>query len=217
VSTPHTVYVSTTVVSMADRGFTSFFHTRCGTRMYSSPEQTRKKSKLDGRSDIWSAGVMLYQMFSLLVDVPFDPVEIVINQTVVPPLSLHTVTPLSAHMHHIVMKALEVDPANRWASAEEMGDELAREEAALLDGIRTVQTKFQPHEVSTHSPSTTHSSPSPATTVAAPPSPTPASPPAAAAPSPSKRIPVEEIHPRYRQRRGGKMFAGGTADLPSKL
>ena len=174
--------------------------------MYSSPEQTRKKSKLDGRSDIWSAGVMLYQMFSLLVDVPFDPVEIVINQTVVPPLSLHTVTPLSAHMHHIVMKALEVDPANRWASAEEMGDELHKEEAALLDGIKTVQTKYQPHEVTSHPTA-------PATTVAVSSSPT--SPSAVA--SSAKRVPVEEIHPRYRQRRGGKMFAGGTAELPSKL
>jgi len=106
----------------------------CGTRMYSSPEQTRKNAKLDGRSDIWSCGVILYQMLSLLVDVPFDPVEIVLGRSSVPPLSRHTRTPLSEHMHGIVMRALEVDPSKRWQSAEEMCAALHEEEGMLLNG-----------------------------------------------------------------------------------
>ncbi len=107
----------------------------CGTRMYSSPEQTKKHSKLDGRSDIWSVGVILYQLLTLLVDVPFDPIDLLLSKGTVPPLSLHARThPLSHHMESIVMKALQVDPANRWQTAEEMGDALHREEAALLQG-----------------------------------------------------------------------------------
>jgi serine/threonine-protein kinase len=102
--------------------------------MYSSPEQTRRKSKLDGRSDIWGVGVIMYQLFSLLVDVPFDPVELLLNRQVVPPLSLHArTTPLSPSMEALVMRALEVDPARRWQSAEEMGDALHAEEARILE------------------------------------------------------------------------------------
>ena len=37
---------------------------------------THMQSRLDGRSDIWSVGVLLYQMDTLLVDAPFDPVDI---------------------------------------------------------------------------------------------------------------------------------------------
>ena len=87
--------------------------------------------------DIWSCGVILYQLLSLLVDVPFDPVDLILSRGVVPPLSQYTQTALSEDMHAIVMKALEVDPAKRWQSAEEMGDALHQEEARLLDGNGT--------------------------------------------------------------------------------
>jgi len=80
--------------------------------------------------------VILYQMLSLLVDVPFDPVELLLSKGRVPDLSLHTRTALSPHMHAIVMRALEVDPNRRFQSADEMGDALHREEEALMEGIR---------------------------------------------------------------------------------
>lgn len=80
--------------------------------------------------------VILYQMLSLLVDVPFDPVELLLSKGRVPDLSLHTRTALSPHMHAIVMRALEVDPNRRFQSADEMGDALHREEVALMEGIR---------------------------------------------------------------------------------
>lgn len=75
-------------------------------------------------------------MLSLLVDVPFDPVELLLSKGRVPDLSLHTRTALSPHMHAIVMRALEVDPNRRFQSADEMGDALHREEAALMEGSR---------------------------------------------------------------------------------
>lgn len=70
-------------------------------------------------------------MLSLLVDVPFDPVEIVVNRSVVPPLSLHTQTPLSPEFHAAVMKALEVEPAKRWQTAAEFSDALHQEDSRI--------------------------------------------------------------------------------------
>lgn len=103
----------------------------CGTRMYSSPEQVRRKYKLDGRSDIYSVGVILYQMLSLCEDVPFDPIDINLGQ-VIPDIREYTVTPITDHMANIVMKALCKYPHDRWNTAEQMCDELHKEEAALL-------------------------------------------------------------------------------------
>jgi serine/threonine protein kinase len=90
--------------------------------------------------DIWSCGVILYQMFSLLVDVPFDPIDLVLNPSKrVPPLSQYAVTtPLSPAMHAIVMRALEVDREKRFASAEEMGDALHAEERRIVDKQRSM-------------------------------------------------------------------------------
>jgi serine/threonine protein kinase len=231
--------------------------------MYSSPEQTRKNSKLDGRSgectrradsrphsllhtfsralshslvcivgcaDIWSCGVILYQMLALLVDVPFDPVEIIINKSTVPPLSLYTVTPLSDHMHRIVMKALEVDPSKRFGSAEEMGDALHKEESRLLDGIKTPTTAF-PANTDATAPAASKSSasspppaasPAPDTAAAAAPtSPSAPAPFAHARPNPPSAAATtleSALHPRYQRGRSKKPFASGeTENLPSKL
>ena len=65
-----------------------------GTRMFASPEQTQSV-QIDTRSDIWSFGVMLYQCVSLLVDTPFDPIDIILNKTKVPDVRLHSLSPLS--------------------------------------------------------------------------------------------------------------------------
>lgn len=231
--------------------------------MYSSPEQTRKNSKLDGRSgklmqsyhvnnsnaknkvipiltplwlhffllclwsDIWSCGVILYQMFSLLVDVPFDPVEIIVNKTTVPPLSLYTKTPLSSNMHGIIMKALEVDPSKRFQTAEEMGDALHQEEARLLDGIKNPTIQFgkseTKSEASLASTSPTQSASSTSHTALQPSniSPPSSQPPSSASPSHSKPSlpPSLPIHSRYQAGRSRRPFASGlTTEFPtSKL
>eukprot|EP00474_Spongospora_subterranea_P001399 CRZ01857.1 hypothetical protein [Spongospora subterranea] len=89
----------------------------CGTRMYSSPEQTRKGAKIDARSDLWSIGVMLYQCATLLVDVPFDPFDLRLSKFSVPDVREHSVGTLSQGMALIIMKSLEVDPNQRFQSA----------------------------------------------------------------------------------------------------
>lgn len=105
-----------------------------GTRMYSSPEQTRRSGKIDGRSDVWGCGVILYQMLSLLVDVPFDPIELVLHPgTSVPSLSLHCVTPgVSDQLIGIVMTSLSFDREHRYATAMAMWEALHREELRIM-------------------------------------------------------------------------------------
>lgn len=119
----------------------------CGTRMYASPEQVRKNAKVDSRSDIWSVGVILYQMLTLLVDVPFDPLEVNMGAKV-PDVRLHSVTPISDHMAAICMRALQVHPADRWPSAEAMADALHKEESALLMNTNLTTTHGIPRPLS---------------------------------------------------------------------
>lgn len=88
--------------------------------MYASPEQTKRESELDGRSDIWSLGVIMFQALSLLYDVPFDPIEIRLGATKVPDIRDHAVGAVPEGLARIVMKALRLDPAERWQSALEM-------------------------------------------------------------------------------------------------
>jgi serine/threonine protein kinase len=105
----------------------------CGTRHYSSPEQMRKNAKIDARSDIWSVGVILYQMVTLLVDVPFDPIEVSLGAEV-PHISLYNKSDISHDFQAIIMKAKHKNPSDRCSSAEAMADALHREEAAILSG-----------------------------------------------------------------------------------
>ncbi|SPR00765.1 unnamed protein product (mitochondrion) [Plasmodiophora brassicae] len=91
----------------------------CGTRMYSSPEQTRRGAQIDARSDLWSLGVMLYQCVTLFVDMPFDPFELRAAEGVVPDVRLHAFQPVSDAFADIIMKSLEVDVDRRWQTALE--------------------------------------------------------------------------------------------------
>jgi serine/threonine protein kinase len=184
-------------------------------------------------ADIWGCGVILYQLLSLLVDVPFDPVELLLSSGCVPPLSLHARTsPLSTEMHDIVMKALQVDPNLRFQSAEEMGDALHKEEARLLDGLKQVQamkTKAQAEpaakQLSTSgSPQTVK-----AAAAARSSSPLPSAASSTAAPPVSDRkesssesrvrtasSSSEPVHPRFQRGRKGMAFSSGE-DPPRSL
>jgi serine/threonine protein kinase len=103
-------------------------HTRpgvvVGTIAYMSPEQAAGKT-LDARSDIFSFGIVLYEM--LVGRRPFEgATDLETLQTIIhgtpQPLSAH----LPAALRGIVDKALEKDPAERYQSMREMVVDLRR-------------------------------------------------------------------------------------------
>jgi serine/threonine-protein kinase len=98
-----------------------------GTAQYLSPEQARG-APVDPRSDLYSLGIVLYEM--LTGKVPFTgdtPVEIAmkhLSQVPEPPSALRPEVPHD--LDAVVMRALAKDPDHRYGSAEEMDADLAR-------------------------------------------------------------------------------------------
>jgi beta-lactam-binding protein with PASTA domain len=98
-----------------------------GTAQYLSPEQARG-APVDPRSDLYSLGIVLYEM--LTGKVPFTgdtPVEIAmkhLSQIPEPPSSLRPEVPHD--LDAVVLRALAKDPEQRYGSSEEMDADLAR-------------------------------------------------------------------------------------------
>ena len=103
-----------------------------GTAQYLSPEQARG-APVTAASDLYSAGVVLYEM--LTGKVPFtgdSAIEIAmkhVNELPKPPSSLRPEIP--QELDQIVLRALAKDPEDRYQTAEEFIEDLERVEAGL--------------------------------------------------------------------------------------
>jgi serine/threonine-protein kinase len=105
----------------------------CGSPMYMSPEQTRGET-LDGRSDIYSLGVTLFE--ALTGTFPHEGTDLgdlFTKKMMQPPKKLSTILPgVDALLEDVVMRALSSDPKSRHGNARVLREEL-REALALLD------------------------------------------------------------------------------------
>jgi beta-lactam-binding protein with PASTA domain/predicted Ser/Thr protein kinase len=103
-----------------------------GTAQYLSPEQARG-AQVDQTSDLYSVGVVLYEM--LTGQVPFTgdtPLEIAmkhLSEVPRPPSELRPEVPHD--LDSVVLRALAKDPGERYQSADEMDADLAR----VLEGL----------------------------------------------------------------------------------
>ena len=96
-----------------------------GTPEYMSPEQARGE-ELDERSDIFSLGVIFYELLIGKAPYPSDtPLATLwkrMQEPVTPPSQLDPSVPPAVNA--IVVKALEIEPGKRFGSAREMASEL---------------------------------------------------------------------------------------------
>ena len=92
-----------------------------GSVHYISPEQARG-SHIDARADIYSAGVVLYEM--LTGRLPFDgdsPVSVAIQHINAKPIAPREILPdIPVGLEEITMKAMAPNPDNRYPSADAM-------------------------------------------------------------------------------------------------
>src|SRR5262249_43943686 len=100
-----------------------------GTLRYMSPEQALGKQGLvDQRSDIYSLGATLYELFTLQPVCPGDDRQEVLRQIEQeepqPPRGLNAAMP--ADLETIVLKALVKEPDGRYATAQALADDLRR-------------------------------------------------------------------------------------------
>jgi tetratricopeptide (TPR) repeat protein len=112
--------------------------TTIGTVSYMSPEQARGQ-EIDARSDVFSAGIVLYEMITGQLPFPGPTVATVfeglLTKKAVPPSQLQA--GLSPEFDRIIDKALEKDRETRYQSAAELRADLKRLRRAAESGITT--------------------------------------------------------------------------------
>jgi serine/threonine-protein kinase len=126
-----------------------------GSPVYMSPEQAYGKKTIDHRTDVWSIGVVLYEMLGGIT--PHSDAEtvgeLIVRICSTPPALVQQAAPwVPPEVASIVHRALALDPAARFATA---GDMYKAIRALLPTGHALDQTMFvplPPHVRAAHAP-----------------------------------------------------------------
>jgi serine/threonine-protein kinase len=111
-----------------------------GTPQYMAPEQAAGQP-VDGRSDIYSLGIVMYEMLS--GDVPFNDKSVTaiiikhMKEAPQPPSLKNPAARIPEALEATVLKCLEKDPANRFQTAEEFTAAL-QAAAHMIHGVAEV-------------------------------------------------------------------------------
>ncbi len=115
------------IARFSDKATRTMTDQAIGSVHYISPEQARG-DQTDGKSDIYSVGVMLYEM--LTGRLPFDgdtAVSVALMQLQQQPKRPREVNPaIPIGLEQITMKAMQKKPGDRYASAAEMLNDIER-------------------------------------------------------------------------------------------
>jgi serine/threonine-protein kinase len=128
-----------------------------GTPTYMSPEQAMGEREVDGRSDLYSLGVLAYQM--LTGRVPFtagNSMALLLKHVSEPPRPIAELRPdVPKNLQDVVERALLKEPDDRWPSAAAMRDALRTERtpATSWRASSRAQVRYtSPRPASRHAP-----------------------------------------------------------------
>ena len=122
-----------------------------GTPAFMSPEQAAGEREIDGRSDLYSLGVVSFQM--LTGELPFNAptvAGILMKQITEPAPDVRSRRPdVPEELALAVSRCLEKDPENRWPSADALRRAL---ESRTVSGYRPTGTSFKARPVAESRP-----------------------------------------------------------------
>lgn len=117
--------------------------TMLGTPGYMSPEQIQAGDTIDGRADIYSLGVILFELLALALPFPPDATLqerlLITLQGQLRSIKTCALTPVAPELEAIVDKCLEKERSNRFATARELA--IAIE--SYLDGARDEERRLE--------------------------------------------------------------------------
>ena len=126
----------------------------CGTPLYISPEQARAMKEVDHRSDIYSTGIILYEILAGRPPFKGELMDVLFKHMKEMPTAPHIVDPTTPGLFSdIVMKAIAKEPNDRFQSAQEMRqaivDAYEGDKSKLFDFVSSTRARAKDTKVDT--------------------------------------------------------------------